>query len=143
MWGVGFAGRVAIADGCAWKLCVDVRIASDTDMNATDYRGMDMNDRSSRSPVGVATTGAVCPRLNDRQWYAIGNSLRLTDRERQVVWCLLQGKCQASIAEALDISSHTVHTHLDRLYRKLGIKGRFDLLLRIFAEYVYLSEVMA
>lgn len=99
-----------------------------------------MNHRSGRITTSVAAPASVCPRLNERHWHAIVDSLRFTEREREVVWCLLQGKGQASIAESLRISSHTVHTHLDRLYRKLGVGGRFDLILRVFAEYVYLSQ---
>jgi Bacterial regulatory proteins, luxR family len=40
--------------------------------------------------------------------------------------------------EGLGISSHTVHTHLERLYHKLAVGSRAALISRIFVEYLSL-----
>lgn len=37
------------------------------------------------------------------------------------------------------MSPHTVHTHLERLYKKLGVANRSRLIVRVFAEYVHLE----
>ena len=37
------------------------------------------------------------------------------------------------------MSPHTVHTHLERLYKKLGVANRSRLIVRVSAEYVHLE----
>jgi hypothetical protein len=41
---------------------------------------------------------------------------------------------------ALGIPRHTVHTYLDRLYRKLGVNSRAQLISVLFAAYVEMSH---
>ena len=48
----------------------------------------------------------------------------LTDRERQVLERLAGGATTSAIADALDISPHTVRTHLQSVMRKLEVHGR-------------------
>jgi DNA-binding CsgD family transcriptional regulator len=80
--------------------------------------------------------------LKDDAWAAIGTSLRLSTRERQIVTCLIEGQLDTDheIGGALGISPHTVHTHLERLYKKLGVASRSHLILRVFTEYVRFSS---
>jgi DNA-binding CsgD family transcriptional regulator len=49
---------------------------------------------------------------------------RLTRRENEVLRLLSAGNSYREIAEALVVSTETVHTHCKRIYRKLGISGR-------------------
>ena len=70
------------------------------------------------------------------RWSSIARALGLSGRELDVVRCILDGRSEESTARALGISSHTVHTHIDRLHRKLQVGNRAELILRIFAEYV-------
>jgi DNA-binding CsgD family transcriptional regulator len=51
----------------------------------------------------------------------------LTPRESEVLSLLSAGCAYREIAEALYISSETVHSHCKRIYRKLGITGRRQL----------------
>ena len=78
--------------------------------------------------------------LPPNRWNAIAEALGLSGRELDVVQCILDGGCEESTARALGISSHTVHTHIDRLHRKLQVGNRAELILRIFGEYVSLVE---
>ena len=48
----------------------------------------------------------------------------LTDRERECLRCLAQGMSTRDIAEELCIGLTTVHTHLRRRPRKIGLDGR-------------------
>ncbi len=41
-----------------------------------------------------------------------------------------------AIARRLDITEHTVHTHFTRLYAKLGVSSRVELVVRVFAEHL-------
>lgn len=54
----------------------------------------------------------------------------LTERERDVVKLLLEGKQRKDIAAALFITEHTVKDHVSNSYRKLGVKNRTELLAR-------------
>ena len=78
--------------------------------------------------------------LPEPTWAAIGRSLQLSGRELQIVTSLIEHRIDTEdgIGQALGISSHTVHTHLERLYRKTGVASRSHLIVRVFAEYVQL-----
>ncbi len=51
-------------------------------------------------------------------------SLSLTPRETDVMSWVAQGKTNNDIAIILDISAHTVDTHLRRAFKKLGTYNR-------------------
>lgn len=48
----------------------------------------------------------------------------LSDREQEVVHCLLQGHRVATIADMLCISEHTVRNHLKAVFRKLEVHSQ-------------------
>lgn len=50
--------------------------------------------------------------------------VRLTERERQVLQGMSEGKTNAEIGRALYISEDTVKTHISRLFRKLRTQDR-------------------
>ena len=55
----------------------------------------------------------------------------ITDREREIILKVVQGKSNADIASELFISLATVKTHLHNIYRKLEVDSRYDLLARV------------
>jgi DNA-binding CsgD family transcriptional regulator len=54
----------------------------------------------------------------------------LTPREAEVMELLQGGRSNAEIAAALHVSIETVRTHARRIYRKLGVRTRRELLAR-------------
>lgn len=69
-------------------------------------------------------------------WVALVRHLTLSRREAEIVERILRlDDDEPSIAEHLHISPHTVHTHLERLYRKLDVSSRSQLVTRIFVAY--------
>lgn len=52
----------------------------------------------------------------------------LTDRERQTLELLALGETVASIASALDVSENTVKTYTKRVYKKLGVHSKQDII---------------
>ena len=52
----------------------------------------------------------------------------LSERERQVIQHLAGGMTNREIAQALDLSSHTVKNYLFRIFDKLGVSSRTELL---------------
>ena len=49
---------------------------------------------------------------------------KLTDRERQVLKGLTEGKANKEIARDLDLSEPTIKLHVKTLYRKVGVSNR-------------------
>ena len=78
--------------------------------------------------------------LTKSGWHALASSLHVSKRELQIVRGIFEGGTEATIAEDLDVSIHTVHSHLDRLYKKLHVPNRCAMVVRIFAEYLRLEQ---
>ncbi len=55
---------------------------------------------------------------------APGAVVALSEKERAVVAALVAHPTRTAVAEALHISENTVKTHLQRIYRKLGVNSR-------------------
>jgi DNA-binding CsgD family transcriptional regulator len=55
----------------------------------------------------------------------------ITDREREIILKVVQGKSNGDIASELVISLATVKTHLHNIYKKIGVDSRYDLLARV------------
>ncbi len=51
----------------------------------------------------------------------------ITDREKEILQLVATGATDREIASKLNISEHTVHSHLDRLRSKTGVRRRADL----------------
>jgi DNA-binding CsgD family transcriptional regulator len=77
--------------------------------------------------------------FSDAIWRLLAESLELSGRESQIVQAIFDDQKESAIAVTLGISSHTVHTHLERLYRKLGITSRVLLVAHVFVEYLRLQ----
>ncbi len=62
------------------------------------------------------------------QWlHTLGDNLstwRLTARELQIMIHVSSNRCDKDIAGLLKITPSTVHTHLNNIFRKLGVHGR-------------------
>jgi DNA-binding CsgD family transcriptional regulator len=56
---------------------------------------------------------------------------RLSNREKEVVRLLLQGKSNKLIALALGISERTVEFHLKNIYAKFEVSSRIELILKL------------
>lgn len=50
----------------------------------------------------------------------------LTPRERDVLMCLAHGRGPAEIADELGVSAHTVRTHTNKIFAKLGVHSRLE-----------------
>lgn len=55
-----------------------------------------------------------------------GHPLALSDREREVVQALADGKSVAETAAAMHLSTHTVRNHIRRAMARLGVHRRLD-----------------
>ncbi len=71
--------------------------------------------------------------VTEAEWISVRESLGLSARQAQVVEGLLQAKGDKQIAEDIGISVATVRTYLDRLFQKLGVDDRVELVVYVFA----------
>lgn len=62
----------------------------------------------------------------------------LTDRERDVLARMAEGRSNAAIADALSVTRKTVETHVNNLFTKLGLAPDFDDNRRVLAVLAWL-----
>ncbi len=74
--------------------------------------------------------------LSSQEWSQIGDELCLSPRELQIVRRVFDDHKELAIASQLGISRHTVHTYLERIYRKLEVKSRVQLVVHVMSEYL-------
>ncbi|MGA2679713.1 MAG: LuxR C-terminal-related transcriptional regulator [Sedimentisphaerales bacterium] len=61
--------------------------------------------------------------------------LSLSSRQTDIVRCLFAGYSDKQIANQMQIHIPTVRTHITRLFRKLDVDDREELILRIFGHF--------
>lgn len=69
-------------------------------------------------------------------WTALG----LSAREAQIVVLILERHSDTEIAGQLNISMHTVHSHVERIYRKVKVHSRCELVVAVFKTYINLRS---
>jgi DNA-binding NarL/FixJ family response regulator len=65
---------------------------------------------------------------------------QLTDREREVLGQMAQGKNNAAIAKALFLTERAVEKHINSLFHKLGLTEEPDVHRRVMAVLAFLRE---
>ncbi|MCI0334529.1 MAG: helix-turn-helix transcriptional regulator [Planctomycetes bacterium] len=69
--------------------------------------------------------------FTDEAWRRIAVTLALSPRELEIVQQIFDDHKEAAIARELAISRHTVHTYLERIYHKLHVTSRLQLVVRV------------
>ncbi len=83
-----------------------------------------------------ANKGAAACVIPSSAWNSLRISLQLSQREVEIVQLVFADEKDGNIAGSLGISRHTVDTYLRRLYAKLRVSSRPQLILRVVAEYL-------
>ncbi len=52
--------------------------------------------------------------------------IKLTKRERQILKLIKDGATNMDIAESLEVSEHTIKSHLYNVYKKIGVRNRLE-----------------
>jgi DNA-binding NarL/FixJ family response regulator len=89
------------------------------------------------APSHDAPVGATL--LSDIAWSAIARSLKLSARELEIVRGVFDNLKEDAIAGKLGSSEHTIHTHLHRLFGKLRVTTRTQMVVRIMQELLILT----
>jgi len=61
-----------------------------------------------------------------------GKNIEFTKTEREVLSFICQGYRNKEIAQQLDISEQTVKSHCNRIYKKVGVSDKVQLVLHLF-----------
>src|SRR5580704_4260403 len=77
--------------------------------------------------------------LSNDTWPRIRQTLGLSPRELQVMQGVFRDDKDENIANELGISRHTVNTYLRRLYSKLCVCSRSQLIIRVIAVYLSIT----
>lgn len=81
--------------------------------------------------AGCEDDVAMDPRVSGRMSRRSGvDPAALSDREREVLEFALTGLSARAIADRLTLTEATIRSHLARIYAKLGVSGRVELLAR-------------
>jgi DNA-binding NarL/FixJ family response regulator len=66
------------------------------------------------------------------KWRQIADSLELPPRQARIVELILRNYCDKQIAAAMGLKVPTVRTYLTRIFHRLKVADRMELVLRIF-----------
>jgi DNA-binding CsgD family transcriptional regulator len=81
--------------------------------------------------------GAVM--FSKKAWDEIARSLKLSERELQIIKDIFDDRTEFAIAAHYGVSPHTIHTYCGRLYHKLAVTDRLKLVLRVTDEFLALT----
>jgi DNA-binding CsgD family transcriptional regulator len=93
--------------------------------------------KSAGNPAaGQSALGLGAQIVTKFGWAEMGRKLGLSRRELDVLQGVFDCVTEGELAARLGISEHTVHTHFNRLFKKVGVRTRVELVLRVMAAVV-------
>ena len=95
-------------------------IATDAHEGTSTTHRLDSRINNYFRDILERTTGAVAPQ----------EPSILTSRELEVLDCVRKGYPDKQIAQALSLQPSTVHTHLKKMFEKLGVHTRTEALMK-------------
>lgn len=100
-------------------------------INSKNAARAEVSARQAREEAAQAEREVVVVDRTAEQIRILGDQAGLSERERQVVSLLVQGRSAARIGKELYLSENTVKTHMQNIYAKLGIHTKQELLDRL------------
>jgi DNA-binding NarL/FixJ family response regulator len=94
----------------------------------------------SKGADALALVGVGRALLPSHGWAYVCTALRLSPREKQILQAVFDDQKEDAIAHELGISPHTVNTYFQRMYAKLHVSSRPQLILRVMAEYLIFAS---
>ena len=85
--------------------------------------------------IGSAAQDAGVDDFSGLVWTEVVSQLGLSQRESDMIPLLMKDESLNSIARSLGISRHTITEHLKRLYRKLKVNSRVQLIIKLLTHY--------
>jgi DNA-binding NarL/FixJ family response regulator len=66
-------------------------------------------------------------------WTQLVKELHLPPQQLRIVELILRNQCDKQIAQTLGIKIPTLRTYVERIYHRLGVHDRMELVLKLFA----------
>ncbi len=92
--------------------------------------GAAMNAQVARRVLNMFT------QLNAPRW-----DYQLTDREKEILQLLVEGKTKNQIADTLFLSFHTIDTHIRNIYTKMHVNSRTDAVTKALQERIISKKI--
>jgi DNA-binding NarL/FixJ family response regulator len=89
--------------------------------------------KSSRKSAERTTNVLAKLPLPEAQWAAIARQLRLAPQQRRIVELILRGCQDKQIVAELGLALPTIRTYLNRVFVRLHVADRMELVLMLFA----------
>jgi DNA-binding NarL/FixJ family response regulator len=90
-------------------------------------------DMAVSSSTPVPPLGKPALPLPEQLWIQLAAAWQLSRQQTRIVELILQGMCDKQIAAAMDLKVPTVRTYLDRIFARVEVGDRVELILRILA----------
>ncbi len=96
-------------------------------------------------PKSNAAAERPCPKtpatalFGEDGWRYLAEKHHLSGREVQIAQAIVEDRKETAVAEALGLSPHTIHTYVERLYRKLEVVSRVELVVRLTQHFLEAS----
>lgn len=71
--------------------------------------------------------------LDPETWSEVVATLSLTPQQSRIVALILKGHCDKQVAAHMGLCVPTVRTHLSRLFHRIDVNDRVELVLSVFA----------
>lgn len=111
-------------ESSAGKRLIFTELNDEADGDTSAKRMGDVQEQLDEAQAGTADALALrCKALAEQE--------KLTPREHEVMELLARGRSKAYIAEAFFISENTVRGHVKRIYSKLGVHNKQELVDRV------------
>jgi DNA-binding NarL/FixJ family response regulator len=130
----GLRGAAAVAHLCTRGQTVLVVSASETPTDVVEAIGAGARGYLTKQAEETEIVGAIRAVAEGRTYvsatlasYLLQAPIHITEREREILELVAGGETDQDIAELLQLSVRTVHSHLDRIRNKTGSRRRADL----------------
>jgi len=92
----------------------------------------------ANSPKRKTTAPHSTELFSDIAWTEVARSLKLSARELEITRGVFDNLTAETIAVILGVSENTIHTHLHRLFGKLRVTTRTQMVVRVMQELLVL-----
>lgn len=73
--------------------------------------------------------------FNKKEYDQISSELSLSPRESQIIDQILSGYSDKQISRNLEMAVPTIRTHLKRVFLKLGVNDKYELIRHVFGHF--------
>lgn len=101
--------------------------------DALFFGALPMARRRIKTIAQESNRGAMSFPFDAATWVRVVEVLGLPPQQARIVERLLCGMCDKQIALDLSLSVPTVRTYLGRIFDRLGVRDRVQLILRVFS----------